>query len=321
LVCALWATAAAAQAPRDPHALKPGEVTTWTVTGPEGVHEVHPATTSDGGDTGLVHLPSADTLGRGLLSFGLYRDDRDRDPKDLDIATFGVSVGYGVTKRLEAFASFGLQRRVDADALFQPGFANEAPFVTTPWQTGIGDLGLGAKLGLLEQHGASPLRLAARAVVTLPTADETKGLGTGKASFIADLVATKDLNHLADVHALLGYRVSGDPAGRDLANAVRWGLGLSVPSYRRVQLQVEVTGTAYHGGEGDQTSPVDVVIGPVLWLGRGFFARADITWNSNFDDRGLGSSFWSRSDYLVSIGYHPGTLGRAVQAPRRVGER
>ena len=89
--------------------------------------EVHPATPTYEGTTGLFHMPSAYTLPKGRFSFSLFRDNLDRDPKDEDISIHGVSLGYGLSNRLELYGNFGLQNRIDADALFQPGYVNDYP--------------------------------------------------------------------------------------------------------------------------------------------------------------------------------------------------
>jgi hypothetical protein len=109
------------------------EVKTWTMEIDGKEYEVHPATPTYEGTTGLFHMPSAYTLPKGKVSFSLFRDNLDRDPKDEDISIHGVSLGFGITSRLELYGNFGLQNRIDADALFQPGFVNDYPFVATPW--------------------------------------------------------------------------------------------------------------------------------------------------------------------------------------------
>src|SRR5262245_8307286 len=132
-----------------------------TVDGKE--YEIHPATPSFGGDTGLFDLPSAYTLPRGKFSFSLFRWNLDRDPKDLDISIHGITLAYGATSRLEIFGSVGLQNRIDADALFQPGFVNDYPLVSTGWETGLGDIRVGAKYKLLDDYRGQPVGLAIRA--------------------------------------------------------------------------------------------------------------------------------------------------------------
>src|SRR4029453_3892668 len=189
------------------------EVKTWTMEIEGKEYEVHPATPTYEGTTGLFHMPSAYTLPKSKFSFSLFRDNLDRDPKDEDISIHGLSLGYGITSRLELYGNFGLQNRLDADALFQPGFVNDYPFVSTPWETGVGDLKLGAKYGFLNDYRGGAVGLAVRAFVKIPTADEDKGLGTGKVSWGGDLVISKSIAEKLDIHGSLGFVQNGDPDG------------------------------------------------------------------------------------------------------------
>jgi outer membrane protein OmpA-like peptidoglycan-associated protein len=279
-------------------------------------YEVHPATPTYEGTTGLFHLPSAYTLPKAKFSFSLFRDNLDRDPKDEDISIHGLTLGYGATDRLELFGNFGLQNRINADALFQPGFVNDYPFVATPWETGVGDVKLGLKYKFLDDYLGDAVGLAARAFAKLPTADDAKGLGTGKTSFGGDLIVSKSLSEKADIHASIGYQVNSDPDDVDIGNAFKWGLGLNLPACHWLQLQAELMGTNYSGGgDFEQTNPLDLVVGPVVWIKPGFFIRPAISWNLNFNDRGLGSGSASYTGRHVSIGYHPGTACREIVAP------
>jgi hypothetical protein len=174
--------------------------------------EVHPATPTYEGTTGLFRLPSAYVLPKGKFSFQLFRDNYDRDPKDVDFSIHGLSLGIGLSNRVELFGNFGFQNRVDTDALFQAGFPNDLPFVNQPWVTGTGDIKLGLKFNLLDDYMRDdPVGLAIRGYVKLPTADEEDGLGTGKVSFGADLSLSKGLGDgAADIHFLAGYKKNGD---------------------------------------------------------------------------------------------------------------
>ena len=225
-------------------------VKTWVITVDGREWEAHPATPAYDGTTGLFHMPTAYTLPKGKFSFQLFRDNLDRDPKDEDISIHGVSLGFGLTDRFEIYGNFGLQNRIDADALFQPGRVNDYPFVSTPWETGRGDMKLGVKFKFLDdyQHG-DPIALAIRGFVKIPTADKDLGLGTGKTSWGGDLVASKGLGHVLDIHGSIGYQVNGDPDDPvpvDLANAFKWAVGLNVPACSWVQLQAELMGTQVH---------------------------------------------------------------------------
>ena len=295
------------------------EVKTWLITIDEKAYEAHPATPTYEGTTGLFHLPSAYTLPKNGLSISLFRDNLDRDPKDEDISIYGLTLGFGVTDRLELFGSFGLQNRVDADALSQAGFVNDYPFVSTSWQKGAGDLKLGLKYKLLDDYRGQPLGLAVRGFAKLGTADKNKGLGTGKTSVGADLLLSKSLGHVADIHGDIGYQFNSDPSDPypvNIGNALKWGLGLNIPACRIFQVQAELTGASYKGAEFQQTNPVDLVVGPVVWIKR-FFIRAAVSKNLNFDGRGLGSGARSSMGRQISIGYHPGTACCAIATPAR----
>lgn len=292
-------------------------VKTWSITIEGKEYEAHPATPSYEGTTGLFHLPSAYTLPRNKVSVSLFRNNLDRDPKDEDISIHGVSLGYGATDRLELFGSFGLQNRVDADALSQPGFTNDYPFVGTPWKTGAGDLKLGLKYKFLDDYMGDGLGLALRGFVKLGTADQNKGLGTGKTSVGADLLLSKSLGRAADIHGGIGYQINSDPDEPrpvEIGNALNWGVGLNIPACRNLQVQAELTGASYQGAGFEQTSPVDLIVGPVIWI-KGFFIRPAISKNLNFDDRGLNSGGRSSTGWQFSIGYHPGTACCAIAAP------
>ena len=295
--------------------VKKEDVKTWirTIEGKE--YQVRPATPAYDGDTGLFHLSSAYTLPKGGFSFSIFRDNLDRDPKDQDISTHGVTIGYGATDKLEIFGSIGIQNRVNADALFQPGFFNDNPFVSTGWESGFGDVKLGAKYKFLDDYNEDAVGLALKAYVKLPTADEAKGLGTGKADFGGDLILSKSLNRKADLHASIGYEINGDPDDVDIGNAFKWGLGINVPACRIFQIQAELTGRNYGTADFDQTNPLDLVVGPVVWIKPGFFIRPAISWNLNFDDRGLNSSTKSYTGFHASIGYHPGGRCCEVYTP------
>jgi outer membrane protein OmpA-like peptidoglycan-associated protein len=296
------------------------QVKTWTTTIDGKEYEVRPATPTYDGDTGLFHLSSAYTLPKGKVAFSLFRDNLDRDPKDVDISIHGLNFAIGATSKLEVFANAGLQNRVNTDAIFQPGFVNDYPFAgsatTYPrWQTGFGDIKLGAKYKFLDDYMGDGLGLALKAYVKVGTADEAKGLGTGKTAFGADLIASKTLGYKADLHASIGYQMNSDPDNIDLGNALKWGFGLNVPSCRYFQLQAEVTGSVYSDTTPKQTNPVDLVVGPVFWIKPGIFIRPAFSYNLNFDDRGLGSGSASKSGRQISIGYHPGTACCEIYTP------
>ncbi len=300
--------------------VKPEEVKTWRMSVDGKDYEVHPATPRYEGDTGLFHMSTAYTMPKGKASVQVFRDNLDRDPKDEDISIHGLSLAYGATSRLEIFGNIGFQNRIDVDALGQAGYVNDFPFAgtasTSPgWQTGVGDVRLGLKYKFLDDYLGDAVGLALRGFVKLPTADELKGLGTGKFSAGGDLILSKSLNRAADIHGSIGYQVNSDPDGINIGNAFKWGVGLNIPACRTFALQADLTGAKYSGASFEQTNPIDLVVGPVLWIKPGIFIRPAISWNLNFDDRGLNSASKTYTGRQISIGYHPGTPCCEVYTP------
>ena len=131
-----------------------GDVKTWVITVDGKDYEARPLTPTFSGSSGLFWMPSAYTVAKGKTSFSLYRNNLDRNPKDLDASTIGASIGYGLTNKVEIFGTFGFQRN-DVDRLTDPGFVNDFPRAgrqtTSPgWQTGAGDALIGLNFKLLD---------------------------------------------------------------------------------------------------------------------------------------------------------------------------
>ena len=295
------------------------DVKTWVVTLDGKEYEARPLTASFSGSTGLFFMPSAYTVAKGKTSFSLYRNNLDRNPKDLDASTIGVSLGYGISSKAEIFGTFGVQRN-DVDILSQPGYVNDFPRAgrqtTSPgWQSGASDAVIGLKYKLLDDYAGDGVTLALRPTIKLPTASFDNGLGTGKVSAGVDLLLSKHANRGAELHAMVGYQVNSDPDGFNIGNAFRWGAGIAAPLYSRVQLQAEVTGSKYSGGDFKQINPVDFVIGPAFFVGKGFFIRPAYSRNLHFNGSGSGSSTATLSGKILSIGYAPANAGRAIYIP------
>jgi outer membrane protein OmpA-like peptidoglycan-associated protein len=298
-----------------PRTVKREDVKTWTTTLDGKEWSVRPAAPTYEGDTGLFRLSSAYTIPKGKVSFGLFRDNFDRDPKGVDLSIHGFNISYGITDKLQIFGNVGLQNRLRLNYPSETGFNNAVPFALDHWTTGFGDVKLGIKYAFLNDYRGDALGLALRGVVKLPTASDTDGLGTGKAAFAADLVLSKSLNQVVDLHASIGYEINSDPDGLDLPNAFRWGVGLNVPACYRFQLQAEVTGRSYGSTTPKQTSTVDLIVGPALWIGSGWYVRPAVSYALNYDDRGRGSSSAKKFGKQIEIGYHPGTPCCEVYTP------
>jgi outer membrane protein OmpA-like peptidoglycan-associated protein len=321
LLGALLVSPGAAWAQEATDTVKPEDVKTWTFDFNGKEWSARTAAPSYEGDTGLFRLSSAYTLPKGRLSFSLFRDNYDRDPKGVDFSIHGLTIGYGATDRLEIFGNLGIQNRAKVNYPFEAGFPNDYPFIgsdrTSPgWQTGFGDIKVGAKYAFLNDYTGDAVGLAVKGLVKFGTADEALGLGTGKTSFGADLVLSKTLNKKADLHASIGYLVNGSPDEVAVGDAFKWGVGLNVPACTIFQLQAEVVGWNISGDDDfAQTNPVDLVVGASIWIKPGLFIRPAFSYAMNYDGRGRDVSGAKRSGRQISIGYHPGTPCCEVYVP------
>ena len=294
----------------------PEEVKTWTQPIDGKDWSMRLATPSYEGDTGLFRLSSAYVLPKGKAAFSLFRDNYDRDPKGIDFSIHGLNVAYGVTDRFEIFGNMGIQNRLKVNYLSQPGFYNELPLAgVTGWETGFGDIKLGAKYAILDDYRGDGVGLAVRGLVKFGTADEAIGLGTGQTGGALDLILSKNLNYKADLHASIGYEFTSDPDLVNIGGAFKWGVGVNVPACEKWTIQAELTGKSYGDAAFDQTNPIDLVIGPVIWIRPGFFVRPAWSYALNYDDRGIGGSFEKKSGKHIAIGYHPGTRCCEVYTP------
>jgi hypothetical protein len=254
------------------------------------------------GDTGLVHLPSAYVAREGRGSLSLFRDNQDRSPKDLDISDLGVALSVGAGHGVEAFARFVLQRRIDADLLEDTGLVPEAPFVSEPWTTGLGDSLLGVKVQLLDDRSGDPVALAVRGTLVLPTAG--RELGTTRPAAAGQLVMSST-HKATSVHVAFGASLHADPEDVDLPNRLLFGGGVDTSPRPWLGLQAEVTGSLYSGGEVPWRAPLDVTGAVVLRRRGGMFVRVALSHNLAFEAP-FDASWRSSTGILASVGIHRG---------------
>ncbi len=156
-----------------------------------------------------------------------------------------------------------------------------------------------------------------------------RGWAPGKTDFAIDAIVSKEVNERVEVSGYGGFIFRGDPDNVDLANGLRWGFGVGVPSRKSLRFTAELHGESYLNDsvtmttpviaeDGTQsplvtnlTSPVNATLG-VTWQGKnGVFAGAGINWNLHMDSRdSFFSDFENRTGDPVGwqfrIGYHPG---------------
>ena len=323
LSIALFSTQVLAQAPaaaRDP------EATPYLAS-----DETRPATTTFLGDTGIWYVPTAEVLARRTWSAGGDRRGTNYVQGKTNVADFTGTVGFGVSDRVEVFGGFLVDTRINRDHV--PVFVNNArdggiiaryPRVSQSWTgNNVGDLYLGSKLNLTSQYRRSPMALAVRGMVKLPTGDDASGSSTGKTDVMADVIASREFMRFVEAAAYAGFELRGEPSGFETPRgSYRWGTGMTFPSRSPLRFSAEANGdipTTYRAkltdrslvGSDGSLPPFDSDVrnrtrgtgGVTYQTHAGFFAGTGLSWSA--------PRYW---DWQFRIGYHgrTGNQNRAV---------
>ena len=182
--------------------------------------------------------------------------------------------------QLSAELTFGLLTNLE--------FEVEIPYVILKTDSidnsGLGDVTLKWKLGLLKAREAIPLSLAAQLVVKLPTCDEGKLYDdranrtcTGETDIGFVGLATKEFASVT-VHLNLGYFFIGDPAGIDLKNVFRYSLGIQDHSILPAAItpMIELAGETQRNPSVN-SDPISVLAGVGYDIGRGILLDAALS--------------------------------------------
>jgi hypothetical protein len=215
--------------------------------------------------------------GQWQIEAGLgYRNESECNHSELP-----VSLTYGLVPGLEAGVGFGGQ------------FEERTELGTErARERGVGDLIMSAKWQLLQESRWLPAQTLAPAI-KLPTADDTRGLGSGRTDYDVTWIASKVLLGKAGLHGNLGCTWLGDPAGEDLADLLHYGLAADYEVVRGLQVVGEVLAQQELKGGADAVWQYDAGLrweataGLVLDIDAGsrltgedpdFTATAGLTW-------------------------------------------
>lgn len=189
---------------------------------------------------------------------------------------FGLGFGGAFEERAESLGEAGREERIHA--------------------SGLGDLTLGGKWRFLDGSAWLP-RQAMVVGVKLPTADEEKGLGSGKTDVDLAWVASKALNARSGAHLNAGYSWIGKLAEEEVGDVLHYGVALDYKISESLQWVGEVfveeelrgtTDTMVQCNTGCRWQAVDVL---TLDLALGtklsgnapdFTATAGLTWAFGF---------------------------------------
>ncbi len=308
-----------------------------TVAGPaaaQEAEETRPAGVTFLGDTGLWFVPTAEVVPHGRVSASGQLATLNRQEGFTAIQTAAATFAAGIGDRAEIFGSIPFVTRIDRDVrpLFRSspaatgGPALDYPLATEPFSgNAMGDVVVGIKINLASERTQAPAAAAIRGWAQLPTGSEAVGASTGTVGGGIGLVVSKDAGQ-AEVAAHGGFRFRGDPAGIDLPNGIRWGVGLGAPVRGAVRFFGELLGEQLLGNEitldnpltaadGSMSglsspirSPLDVVLGLQV-QGRGVSFGGGVTWAPLHESRssiGLDPPRSEPLSFLLRLSYHPG---------------
>jgi hypothetical protein len=151
----------------------------------------------------------------------------DADPVDPGQFEFeaGVAVAhdsYCDSWELPLGLTAGIFSNVEAGVSFGGLFEERNEATGKDRECGIGDLEFAAKWKFFPGTKWIP-RQALAVAVKLPTAEDGKGLGSGRTDYDITWVASVDLSEVVTVHLNAGYTWIGEPSGEDVGDVAHYG--------------------------------------------------------------------------------------------------
>jgi len=257
------------------------------------------------GATGLFKTWDAETLKKGEYNLSAGIDYTNRDPGRLIIRNFPISVGYGITNRLELFGSWDVQRSINAPGVLPystlpgqlpqpaanlfgaPYYSNEAPFIDVPNASAGSDIRFGGIFNLLSEHRGSKAGVSLAGFMKVSPKDSivwlNRGLTNGATEGGAMFLVSKRIGNAATLYGNTGVNFASTPMKNniilaDLQNSFLYRGGVRFPNSGFVEFSAELLGTKYFGDRATHAlnpkSPVaDAILGfkifPREWMSIG----------------------------------------------------
>ena len=243
------------------------------------------------GTIGLFTTETADTLPKGALAFSAYGNKFGRMPGSVTIFQLGVDMSYGITDRLNVYATFvpyghthignGSQLSLDSPNFGNPlypntlfhrlcatctaGYVEDFPFAAND-SGGLGDVTLGVKYGIFSERHGDPVSVSLRNDFILATdIGLTRLLGNGtQASRFSDLLSiavSKQWGNSITLTYNIGYEIVRSPRDSqnqplfNMADQIRTGGGLILFPESRFQPMIEYTGVVFTSLRGKYYTP------------------------------------------------------------------
>jgi len=248
------------------------------------------------GPTGLFTVWDAEPLLPGEANFSLGANHYHRDPGELSVVTYPMSVSVGVFRNFELFGVWDVQKHIEASGIqtyrMLPGqlpmpattrlgvvsFTSEALFIDVPEATGRSDLRGGAKYAFLSEEGGKPFGLAGVFMGTMQTNNSETGQNRGLSSSLLKggfgALVSKRVQKRARIYANFLVNLVRSPRDRpeefhvDIGHEFIYRAGAAFPVRGILEFMVELD-TKFYAGDRDEglnpQDPVDLILGLRLY--------------------------------------------------------
>jgi hypothetical protein len=298
------------------------------------------------GNPGLFTLETGETLPKHGWSLGVGLNKFSRMPGDITSMQLVPSVGYGINRWFSIFFQINswdyihvgepsLLSLASANAAnppykntiynsiipsdgFPPAYVEDAPFASHNG-SGVGEMDLGFKIGLLSERRGKPISLSIRNDFYLPTktgladllANQVQygrfnygvGLEASKTFFHGGITATANWAYRFMRNSSYTETIGGTPETvvLNLADQMQVGAGLLIFPTKRFQIMTEYDGTVYIGTGIQNTTfgardPVDNIIGFRLYAWK--WAALDVGYRYSLDL----TNHRDRNGFILKVG-------------------
>ncbi len=298
------------------------------------------------GNPGLYTLETGETLPKHGWSLGVGLNKFSRMPGDITSLQLIPSIGYGVSRWFSIFYQMNAYDyiHVGAPSLlslapvnaanpqyqntiynsiipstgFPPAYVEDAPFASHNG-SGVGELDLGFKIGLLSERRGKPISLSIRNDFYIPTQtglssllkDQVQygkfnyglGLEASKTFFHGGILATANWSYRFTRNSSYTESIGGTPQTvvLNLADQMQVGAGLVIFPTKRFQIMTEYDGTVYIGKGIQNTTfgardPVDNIIGFRLYAWK--WAAMDLGYRYSLDL----TNHRDRNGFVIKVG-------------------
>jgi len=301
------------------------------------------------GNPGLFTLETGETLPKHGFNLGIGLNKFSRMPGEVTSLQLIPAFGYGVTRWFSVFFNIDAQDHIHVGAPsqlslsavnalnpqfqntiynsvipstgFRPGYVEDIPFASHNG-TGVGEIDLGFKIGLLSERRGKPLSLSIRNDFYLPTVTGFNSLISnqvqyGKFNYGIGVEASKTIfHHSITATANWAYRFTRDStfnnvtvgfggtpgtAVLNLADQMQIGAGMLIFPDKRFQIITEYNSTIFVGGGIKNTTagprdPVDSITGIRLYAWK--WAALDLGYRYSLDL----TNHKDRNGFVIKVG-------------------